>query len=57
MDELKKCPICGGDDVLLTHIGMYPVVVCKQCWRNSGLHLSKKDAVTEWNRRCDDATD
>lgn len=53
MEKLKKCPFCGGEAEIIGGKTEDEVawVVCKQCYAESPVHSSKKDAVNAWNRR------
>lgn len=57
MEELKKCPFCGGEAVLEEcEYGGYSeyLVYCNECsgmvekWRKT-----KEEAIEQWNRRAE----
>lgn len=61
--ELKKCPFCGGDAVIVyrqnnyeyTHANYYPLkqgtVMCSVCGLRLPRFWSAECAVAVWNRR------
>ena len=60
MDELKKCPFCGGEAEIVTFLTAImhkkrfqvkcTVCFCSTDWYN----LSEKEAKSKWNKRADD---
>jgi len=50
MEELRKCPFCGGEarvkSSLLNHW-----VICLKCGAETEIKLCKKEAIAAWNRR------
>ena len=59
MKNLKPCPFCGGEAVIITSWDPYierdsTKVVCKSCRANSGIWIQKQKAIETWNRRIDD---
>lgn len=54
MEELKKCPFCGGEavwDFLNGYKTMGWSIVCIQCRSRCGYHATKEEATTAWNTR------
>ena len=50
MEELLKCPFCGGEAKL--HSGLLNNwVLCLQCGVETKAKLNKQDAIVAWNRR------
>lgn len=70
MDELKRCPFCGGEAEMVSKFmmangfrGIAYRVRCSECYAQSpykrnpilhGFHVSSDKAVEAWNRRADD---
>ena len=58
-NELKPCPFCGGEAVVIDN-GCFVDVSCKNfhCrgWADSLMYKSKEEAIEAWNRRCNDGT-
>lgn len=60
MDELKRCPFCGGksqvtenylNDDFVSIDGF--IAFCTKCGNSTDTHCLKKDAIKYWNRRAD----
>ena len=56
MEEIKRCPFCGGEGELKTKWDMWArryssTVYCKKCRANSGIWFQKPKAIESWNRR------
>ena len=50
MEELRKCPFCGGEAEL--HSGLLNNwVLCLQCGVETKAKLNKQEAIAAWNRR------
>ena len=58
MEDLKHCPICGGDIHFFLADGLYWRVKCTKCPLDFGRYwfTSLRDAVKAWNRRVKDET-
>lgn len=61
-NELKPCPFCGGEALLITFRDEYrrlnpSVVHCSVCDVESKVYLRKKEAIEAWNRRYGDGMD
>lgn len=54
MDELIKCPHCGGKALIgrVPNEEMYRVM-CAKCCASSAKYNTEKRAVEAWNRRTD----
>lgn len=55
MNELKKCPFCGSEAIVID-LGMYEVsrhkVECKKCKAQTTSHIGRdSEAIAAWNRR------
>lgn len=50
MAELKPCPFCGNQKIMLTNCGLW-ACWCTKCLANGGYDIFKKDAIEKWNRR------
>ena len=48
MNELKKCPFCGGKAMFS---GGNSWIVCEDCLAESGFFDYKHDAIKAWNNR------
>lgn len=60
MDDLKKCPFCGGE-ARYTYEMPYNYIVCMKCYAASPMinnaykqRDGKEEAIKAWNRRADD---
>lgn len=56
MEELKKCPFCGGEPYRITHRiekeRKNPTSIkCKYCGAKTNVYDRIKDAERAWNRR------
>lgn len=59
MDELKKCPFCGGDAAMLRMGGLKKIYfnstvkrpTCMKCGATIFVWFSEDVAVRAWNRR------
>ena len=50
MEELRRCPFCGGEAEL--HSGLLTNwVLCLQCGVETRAKLNKQEAIAAWNRR------
>ncbi|ENK7136053.1 Lar family restriction alleviation protein [Enterobacter roggenkampii] len=55
MSELKPCPFCGQKNLLISHQNRNICsVVCFDCGGEGPEELSRKEAITSWNRRAGD---
>lgn len=61
MEELKRCPFCGGEAVLedmgepsVFDEGQYFVRCKKCCAEQGGLWKTKRTAIKRWNRRVEE---
>lgn len=54
MEQLKKCPFCGGEAKALTRSDGYEFteyVMCGNCEAESGWFKTKDEAIAAWNTR------
>lgn len=51
--ELKTCPFCGSNRVLLTNWGLYRCW-CVECKATTSNEITAKEAKEAWNRRTND---
>ena len=49
-EELKPCPICGGEAKLVVQFGDEFMVLCPNCEAQTNFH-DKEGAIAAWNRR------
>ena len=50
MEELRKCPFCGGEATMAGRVCAY-WIDCTKCHGESGLYSTVEDAIAAWNRR------
>ena len=53
MEELKPCPFCGSDDVVVEETDTSGYVRCRGCGAEGGLRYSHDEAAAAWNSRAD----
>ena len=55
MEELKKCPFCGGEAEIMyisTTVGvMSPKIFCPECRNGTQWKDTEAEAIAAWNRR------
>ena len=54
MAELKPCPFCGGDNVLVIKTDIFNpswYARCNDCKVMSTFYKTREDAVAGWNQR------
>ena len=54
MEELRKCPFCGGEAGIASESAAYSImyfVMCRKCMGRSGYTPSPAEAIVAWNRR------
>jgi Zn ribbon nucleic-acid-binding protein len=49
--ELKPCPCCGSDTLVLADAGSGFIVMCEKCGTKSGKQKSPEEAAKFWNER------
>ena len=55
MNELRKCPFCGGEAELFEVFpGRFYAVVCPHCVVETTYYETSEKAIEAWNRRADD---
>jgi Lar family restriction alleviation protein len=59
MEELKKCPFCGGEAILKVHYGFGEKVIsafvyCKECGVATRRCALETTAIGKWNRRVEE---
>ena len=50
MEQLKKCPFCGGE-AILSHANLDWFVRCNRCFCKTRTFKSQKSAILTWNNR------
>lgn len=50
MEELIKCPFCGGEAEINGSNGTY-WIDCNKCRAETGLSNTEAEAIAAWNRR------
>ena len=50
MEQLKKCPFCGGE-VVTVEGAKCNYVICNICGSESALYDTREEAITAWNTR------
>lgn len=55
MEELKKCPFCGGEAELCKGSGEWYWVVCTICDITQWNTHDKQEAIKAWNKRTKEA--
>ena len=56
MNELRKCPSCGGEaESIEVFPGRFCAVVCPHCGVETAYYETAEEAIEAWNRRADDA--
>jgi Lar family restriction alleviation protein len=63
MSELKPCPFCGGENIVMrdvcglfgksAHTRTYRYMQCRDCMSQTGFHGTKPKTIEAWNRRVD----
>ena len=51
MEELKKCPFCGGEAEIVTESNHASFIRCKRRCCRTYVFISPKVAIEAWNRR------
>ena len=59
MEELKKCPLCGGEAMLKIHYGFDEKVIsafvyCEECGVATRRCALETTAIGKWNRRVEE---
>lgn len=60
MEELKKCPFCGGEAKVeyfksINNVEIVAAeVMCTKCRASSGTYRTKEEAIEAWNRRVEE---
>ena len=52
--ELKPCPFCGSTDILFYEANRTYQASCRDCEARAQYAYSRKEAVSNWNRRASD---
>lgn len=50
MEELKRCPFCGGEAEIIGSNTTY-WIDCNECRAETGLFNTEAEAIVAWNRR------
>ena len=53
MEELKKCPFCGGEAEIVEDKNHISFIRCERLCCRTYFYESPKVAIKEWNRRTD----
>ena len=51
MEELRKCPFCGGEANSNFHERLGHLIRCQECGNMTYWHNSELEAIAAWNRR------
>lgn len=54
MNELRKCPFCGGEELTISSILGEHYIVCDTCTCAGPGAWTEQEAIEAWNRRDDD---
>ena len=54
MADLKPCPFCGYDNVILEWEDDVCRIRCKNCWTRGPWEFESERAKEAWNRRAED---
>lgn len=60
MAELKRCPFCGGEEIIIRPVQYAGLlrsrfyVQCRDCFARQGDYFTKSGAADAWNRRVSD---
>lgn len=58
MIELKRCPFCGGEAILLSNFwGAEYFIECRVCTVETAPYDTEAEAADAWNRRVGDETE
>lgn len=52
MEELKKCPFCGGEAKIVGYSLFW--IVCEECLTETAGFATKEEAIKAWNRRVEE---
>lgn len=52
MEELKKCPFCGGEAKIVGYSLFW--IVCEECLAETAGFATKEEAIKAWNRRVEE---
>ena len=53
MTELKSCPFCGSDKLIIPDLFSHIVVSCDGCGTDGPAKKNEKDAIKAWNTRAE----
>lgn len=65
MSEIKPCPFCGGEDIIVRpapkpflgdYKRTYKFAQCRYCLARTGEYGTEPKAIEAWNRRVQDET-
>ena len=54
MEELKRCPFCGGEADSNFHERLGHLIRCQECGNMTCWHNSELEAIAAWNRRVEE---
>ena len=53
MSELKPCPFCGSEEIMLELEANYVSAFCEKCGSRAAFKTSLEEAAASWNMRHD----
>ena len=51
MEELRKCPFCGGEALPHSNEERGVLIRCRVCGNKTDYHYPPAEAIAAWNRR------
>lgn len=59
-EELKTCPFCGSEDIVIVQMHGYSpahYAMCRRCCATTRSSIDTDEAVAHWNIRANDGAD